>query len=243
MVPSSVTRQQRSRSPPQHKKPKRKRQQSLEDQRKRNNAKSATKEPGSAAWPRQKNSKRKHQLSHTGQRKRNNAKSTTKEVRETHPVLAKVVTAHLNNESLKRKKERKSAVKLVYKIIKEQSEDIGGDGSGGPIYGELTKVYMQKIINYLKANCGLSKLSNWIDIGCGLGKPSMHVAQDPGVQFSFGIEIEKLRANLGLVNLYYMMEAARRDESIGFKCMLQHGNVSDAKSLNPFTHVYMHDVA
>ena len=153
------------------------------------------------------------------------------------------MTAHLDEDSLKRRKETKSAVKLVYKIIKEQSDNIGGDGSRGPIYGELTKGYMQKIINYLKTNCGLSKPSNWIDIGCGLGNPSMHVAQDPGVQFSFGVEIEKLRANLGLVNLYYMMEAARRDESIGFKCMLQHGNVRDAQSLNPFTHVYIHDVA
>ena len=143
---------------------------------------------------------------------------------------------------MKPSKERTSALNLVYKIIKKHSGEVGGNGSNGPIYGELTVGHMQKIINFLKAHCGLSELSNWIDIGCGLGKPSMHVAQDPGVQFSFGIEIEKLRTHLGLNNLYYVLEEAMIDDSIGFKCMLQHGNISKAMSLNPFTHVYMYDV-
>ena len=69
--------------------------------------------------------------------------------------------------------------------------------SGGPIYGELTKGDVQKIVDFLTVNCNLTDVSRFIDTGNGRGKPSMHVVQDPGVQFSFGIEIEKLHNNLG----------------------------------------------
>jgi hypothetical protein len=154
----------------------------------------------------------------------------------------KVRKAHSNGEFIRCREKKKRAVKLVYKIINKHTGRVGGNGSGGPIYGELIEGHMQKIVNFLIVNCDLTDLSRFIDIGNGRGKPSMHVAQDPGVQFSFGIEIEKLRANLGLYSLYHLLNAAMKDDTVGFKCLFQHGNISEAKSLNPFTHVYLYDV-
>jgi hypothetical protein len=80
----------------------------------------------------------------------------------------------------------------VYKIIKKNK--LGGDGAGGPMYGELTEDSFQKIINTLKAKYRLSENSRFIDIGCGQGKPNLHLAQDPvNVYLSVGIEVQDLR--------------------------------------------------
>ena len=153
-----------------------------------------------------------------------------------------MIAAYNNEEFLKCREEKKSAVQLVYKIINKHTGHVGGNGSGGPIYGELTKGHMQKIVDFLIVNCDLTASSRFIDIGNGRGKPSMHVEQDPGVQFSFGIEIEKLRNNLGWYSLYHLLNVAMKDTTVGFKCLFEHGNISKAKTLNPFTHVYLYDV-
>ena len=143
----------------------------------------------------------------------------------------------------KAKQEKNAIVKYIYGIVNKATGKIGGNGNGGPCYGELTIGMMQNVIDFLIKYTGLSKDSRWVDIGCGLGKPSLHVAQDPGVQFSFGIEIEELRTNLGLFNLHRVLQMAKNNPSIGHNCLLQHGDITEAESLDPFTHVYMFDVA
>ena len=65
-------------------------------------------------------------------------------------------------------------VKLLYGIIQRHTGGLGGNGSGGPIYGELAKGSMQKVVNKMIKLTGLSKNSRVIDIRCGLGKPSIH---------------------------------------------------------------------
>ena len=158
-------------------------------------------------------------------------KSTGRPKKNPHPM------------ALAKDKKRKGAtVKKVYKIVNKVTGKVGGNGNGGPIYGELTIGNMQKVADYLIKHTSLSKHSRFIDIGCGLGKPNLHVAQDPGVGFSFGIEVEKLRTNLGLFNLYHVLQAAKNDANIGHACFLQHGDITKAKSLDPFTHVYQFDV-
>ena len=91
-------------------------------------------------------------------------------------------------------------IKLSYGIIGRATGSIGGNADGGAIYGELIASSWQKIINILKAHTGFNADSRFIDIGSGLGKPNLHVAQDPGVCFSFGIEIKRIRWMLSLHN-------------------------------------------
>ncbi len=140
------------------------------------------------------------------------------------------------------KKKKCDAVKKVYRIVKKITGEVGGSGSGGPIYGELTIGNMQKVIDFLITNADFSESSRFIDIGCGLGKPNLHVAQDPGVEVSFGIEVEKIRSNLGNFNLHHILKAAKNDAKVGHNCILQHGDITQASSLDPFTHVYEFDV-
>lgn len=133
-------------------------------------------------------------------------------------------------------------VKMLYSIVQKRTGALGGGGSGGAIYGELTQQSMQKVIDLMVTHTGLGKTSCFIDIGCGLGKPNLHVAQYPGVNVSVGIEVEPLGYYLGLYNLKYVLQAAESDNRIGYNCFLIRGDICKSKSLNPFTHVYMFDI-
>ena len=142
-------------------------------------------------------------------------------------------------------------VKTLYGIISKATGSIGGNADGGAIYGELTVSSMQRIINILKTHTGFNADSNFIDIGSGLGKPNLHVAQDPGVRFSVGIEIKRIRWMLSLHNfsrvLKFSLTQLQSNETdyrnlIGTNCFFEYGDIAGADTLDPFTHVYMFDI-
>jgi hypothetical protein len=145
-------------------------------------------------------------------------------------------------------------VQDVYKIISKLTGSVGGNGSFGAIYGELTIGSMQKIVDLMKIHTGFSSASRFIDVGSGLGKPNIHVCQDPGVEFSYGIEMEMSRWMLGMSNLQAIIKTAKceetnrgleivaESETIGSNCFFDHGNIMDAASFDPFTHVYMFSI-
>jgi hypothetical protein len=58
----------------------------------------------------------------------------------------------------------------VYKIVRNVTGAIGGNGYNGAIYGELTTRSMQRVLNILIDKCQLSSSSRFIDVGSGLGK-------------------------------------------------------------------------
>lgn len=139
----------------------------------------------------------------------------------------------------------------VYSIVSRMTGSIGGNGNGGAIYGELTIRSMQKMVDLMKVHTNFNENSRFIDVGCGLGKPNLHVAQDPGVQFSYGIEMERVRWLLGMCNLNKVFDEALRQSSnkidkktdlIGHRCVIEHGDITDADYFDPFTHVYMFDI-
>ena len=140
----------------------------------------------------------------------------------------------------------------IYKIISKLTGSVGGNGSFGAIYGELTMGSMQKMVDLMKKYTSFDSSSRYIDVGSGLGKPSLHVCQDPGVEFSYGIEMEMSRWMLGMANLQAVVKAASvqqasgqpisEQEQIGYNCYFEHGNIMDAASFDPFTHVYMFSI-
>ena len=143
-------------------------------------------------------------------------------------------------------------VQRVYHIVHKHSGSLGGNGHGGAIYGELTTGSMQKMTNLMIEHTGLSKSSRFIDVGCGLGKPNLHVAQYPGVEFSYGIEMEHVRWMIGMTNLEHVLKTAKKDEEddidveddakIKHSCYVSHGDITEANFFDPFTHVYMFDI-
>jgi Histone methylation protein DOT1 len=147
--------------------------------------------------------------------------------------------------------EVKSSVRLVYSVVKKLTGSIGGNGSFGPIYGELTMGSMQKMINLMKEHTEFSAASCFIDVGSGIGKPNLHVAQDPGVAFSYGIEVASDRWLLGMNCLKSVLDTAMEQRQLGkpnettvlqHNCIFEHGDITDARTFDPFTHVYMFSI-
>jgi len=143
----------------------------------------------------------------------------------------------------------KDNVKQVYGIVRQLTGSLGGNGSHGPIYGELTMGSMQKMVNLMKEHTEFDSSSRFIDVGSGIGKPNLHVAQDPGVEFSYGIECEYDRWLLGINCLRGVLDAAVKCQSnnsatqqILHCCVFEHGDIRSAETFDPFTHVYMFSI-
>ncbi|CAM9348333.1 unnamed protein product [Chrysoparadoxa australica] len=140
--------------------------------------------------------------------------------------------------------ETSPSVSRAYSIINKSTGHIGGNGYNGAIYGELTMVSMQKVVNVLKEKCAFDSTSAFIDVGSGLGKPNLHVAQDPGVEVSYGLELEEVRWHLALHNLRSIVKDTQGD-IVGLRrdnTFFAHGDIMSAKTFDPFTHVYMFDL-
>lgn len=138
-------------------------------------------------------------------------------------------------------------VKDVYREINKASGQVGGYGHNGPVYGELTMGTFQKVVNYLREHLDFGPDSMFLDIGSGLGKPNFHVAMDPGVKFSFGIELEELRWKLSMHNLRHCFSKCPGLTTVEEKH--QHPNVffaqadiTSVENFSPFTHIYSFDI-
>lgn len=78
-------------------------------------------------------------------------------------------------------------------------------------------------------------------MGSGLGKPNLHVAVDPGVQVSYGIELEELRWHLSLHNLRSVLSLdSQRLKPLS--TVFTAGDITHAHTFEPFSHVYSFDV-
>lgn len=137
---------------------------------------------------------------------------------------------------------KNSKVATSYKVIQRATGSLGGNADGGAIYGELTEGSMQKIIENLRTYCQFGPEHTFIDVGSGLGKPNVHAAQDPGVVMSYGLELEELRWQLGMVNLKALLAAEKENRSVNGNVFFRHGDIHEAQSFDPFTHVYMYDL-
>lgn len=131
-------------------------------------------------------------------------------------------------------------VSHLYRVIQKSTGSVGGYGHNGPIYGEITMGTFQKVVDALAEHTGFDASSSFVDIGSGLGKPNLHVALNPGVRLSYGVELEELRWQLSMHNLRFVLnEVAEMRKSVVY---FGHDDATNMESFEPFTHVYMFDV-
>lgn len=146
-------------------------------------------------------------------------------------------------------------VEKAYSIVRGCTGTLGGNGTTGAIYGELTMGSMQRVINLMVEKCAMTEQSRFIDVGSGLGKPNLHAAQDPQVRLSVGVELETIRWHLAMYNLASTVGVTRRGKEAGEKVgdetkdtpllsgtNFMVGDIDDAVSTDPFTHIYMYDL-
>merc|ERR1712194_78661 len=109
------------------------------------------------------------------------------------------------------------------------------------------------MVDLMEEHTGFSSSTRFIDVGSGIGKPNLHVAQYPGVEFSCGVEMEHNRWSLGMTCLKACLNAAVLErEEVSSKesknhllqgnTMFMHNNILEAKTFDPFTHVYMFSI-
>jgi len=135
------------------------------------------------------------------------------------------------------------SVKKLYRVIQRHTGKISGYGHNCSIYGEITIGSFQRVVNFLKTKLGFDQDSLFLDIGSGLGKPNFHVLLDPGVQYSFGVELEALRYSLSLHNLSHLHEVPELCFTVEKpNIFFSHNDVTEIESFHPFTHVYAFDV-
>lgn len=94
-------------------------------------------------------------------------------------------------------------VDRVYRCVQQATGSLGGNGSGGPIYGELRVGSMQQVADIMVSECNFGPSSRFVDVGSGRGKPNFHVAQSPGVRLSIGIEVEPIRYKVSRILVYF----------------------------------------
>ncbi|EJK54465.1 hypothetical protein THAOC_25904 [Thalassiosira oceanica] len=140
---------------------------------------------------------------------------------------------------------REKLIDIAYRVIQQITGDIGGNGQGAAMYGEMIKSSCQKAIDFLVKKTGLGPDSRFIDIGCGRAKPPLHAALYARANFSFGIELDPCRVFLANVILKMLVKKARSNPDLNTitNISVQHGDISEALCLDPFTHVWMFDVA
>jgi len=132
------------------------------------------------------------------------------------------------------------SVQQLYRVIQKSTGAVGGYGHNGPVYGEITMGTFQKIVDALCQHTGFDASSSFVDIGSGLGKPNLHVALNPGVQLSFGIELEELRWQLSMHNLRFVLkQVPEMRKSVVY---FANKDATEMGHFEPFTHVYMFDV-
>jgi hypothetical protein len=140
---------------------------------------------------------------------------------------------------------QQSRLKNMYSLVRRRAGKLGGGGAGGAIYGELTFKSFSRVVEFLKSECNLTSSSTFIDIGAGLGKPNLHVALDPGVKASVGVELGGERWWQSMDILWHGLEestaAATGLDSLNGPVFLAHADFLNMDSLEAFSHVYMFD--
>ena len=129
----------------------------------------------------------------------------------------------------------------AYKIFRKYTDKLGGSVAEGAIYGEITQGSFQKIVDFLKRTCEFSSESSFLDIGSGFGKPNFHVAIDPGVEISYGVELEEIRCLLSLCNLKSALQTTNESVISSKKLFFSVGDIMNVNTFNPFSHIYTYD--
>ena len=138
-----------------------------------------------------------------------------------------------------------SNLEQLYQIIGKKSTSLGATRvvcktEATTIFGEITPASMQSVVSSLIQNTQMSKASRILDMGSGLGLPTMHCYIHPGVAPSYDIEVSKERHAFAIENLENVLKADWTNKTNTI--FLAHGNISDAKTLDPFTLIYSFNI-
>ena len=135
-----------------------------------------------------------------------------------------------------------SRLKRMYSIVnrkKTGAESAYGGDKVTPIAGEITKGSMIRVVKIMEDKMSFNSNSRVLDIGCGQGKPSLHFATAVNPSFNFGVEVVPWRWYQATTNLMKVFDDSVTGGAPFPNCFFQLGNIRQARTLDPFTHIYM----
>jgi len=135
-----------------------------------------------------------------------------------------------------------SPVRKLYSLI--NTRKTGADSAFGgqnitPIAGEITTCSMDRIIKQMQILMKLDRCSRILDIGSGQGKPNLHFSAAVNPSLNVGVEVIPLRWYQAVLNLTKVCDASLLGKSFYPNCVFVLGNIREAGSFDPFTHIYM----
>jgi len=147
-----------------------------------------------------------------------------------------------NTTAITKKPKLLSPVRKIYSLI--NTNKTGADSAFGgqditPMAGEITSSSMDRIVKQMQKLMFFDSSSRVLDIGCGQGKPSLHFAATVNPTLNVGVEVIPMRWYQAILNLTKACDASLIGNLFYPKCMFELGNIRTAKSLDPFTHIYM----
>ena len=150
----------------------------------------------------------------------------------------------VSNSSLEKNTKSKvlSPVRRLYSVLNHKKTGAECAYAGEkltPIAGEITKASMHRITTFMKLSMSFNHTSRVVDIGCGQGKPNLHFAVAVGPELNVGIEIIPWRWYQATTNLLKVCDVALDGDLPFPNCYFKRGNIREAESLDPFTHIYM----
>ncbi|CAG9461620.1 unnamed protein product [Pedinophyceae sp. YPF-701] len=128
---------------------------------------------------------------------------------------------------------RLERVAALYRHMRRLETQLGGGEGVEGLYGSISQVSMQKVIDVLKSRCGLGRGSVFLDVGAGLGRPILHAIADAGVDAgrSFGVEIDSIKCEKARV-------VAARALGGGEVPYYENKPIEGMSTLCPATHAY-----
>ena len=160
----------------------------------------------------------------------------------TVPVIIQA-SAVENTLSCKRKRPTlNSPVRKLYSLI--NTRKTGADSAFGgqnitPISGEITTSSMDRIIKQMQILMKLGRCSRVLDIGSGQGKSNLHFSAAVNPSLNVGVEVIPLRWYQAVLNLTKVCDASLVGKTFYPNCVFVLGNIREAGSFDPFTHIYM----
>lgn len=137
----------------------------------------------------------------------------------------------------------KSLTNLVYKVCNTENKHCTGIPSS-PIYGELTKHSMEKVINTCKRLNMINDSTYAFDVGAGIGKPSWHLIAHK-VALSVGIDCEHLRVGCSYKASWEILKKCTQIEDLdcdSLKVGLAYVDIMNIHTLGYFDFIYMLDL-
>ncbi|KAI7841649.1 hypothetical protein COHA_004669 [Chlorella ohadii] len=132
-------------------------------------------------------------------------------------------------------------LRALYSVMQSIENKLGGGEGVEGLYGSIKRSGMDKVLECMRARCGLDGTSVMVDVGAGLGRPLMHALLEPGIAGARGIEIDRIKCDKAAAFLKQAVAELQRRGVADTGLVpppIECSAIENVCSLDPCTHAY-----